>query len=1310
MKRILILFSVLSICCHDGKAQGEIPVNFYTGTPQIFVDLYSVADHDLSENLQMTYDANSASPFGYGWSLHAGGMISRKVRGLPDDFADATRTGWLYNNNYANVLNFPNSSDASTATYADELADYNYIAGLQYLKDTEPDLFTFSVGGFSGKFMFNNNGAISLIPYQDIVITPVYSGTAPAIKTIIGWTIKTNTGITYTLNDVNTVTRTLSKSDTKYSNQETSLSLFDRDYNLYKTAVNYTFSWMLSTAQSFTGSKLTYTYTTPTTSTVTRSKTAEIIEPEAFNASIGVEDVLDLMDETTTVVSKSLSMVTANNGPWAVINGTANVTIFEPTKSLTIPFKTFTFTYQADHPDLLSSIVESTPCASMPPYQFTYNTPPVVNAPPLDQFNEYYLPKGIQQDLWGYSNGQTYSFSQQQFPTIYVYPDEPASERYRYYRIPNYVGKEIILNGNSNRNPNGHFPTLSRIIYPAGGETDLTYESNQYRDGRSGLDANAGGVRISGITYYDGINPLSKIVKSFSYADDAGNSSGKLLVRPLFAVPVWEYLSPTFNGAGGRAQIIRTYDGGLSAGTTKNLWQCLTMVTNFDMNDEGSESTIVGYTQVTVYRSGSGKAVYNYYVPGAFGDAATGSGATDWSPTVMKLTRPSNISASILQSSTGGWIHPAFPFQMYDYEQGLVWKKAEFDESNKPVRTTLTTYQYLFQNGASPTTIKALAYDKFANGSPTSYLFSSYQQLADLGKVIASETVTTYDNTIVPARSITQTTQNQYTSAYHRYLSRVNTTTPDGTVYGTSFQYVQDYPYTGTPTDSTMWMIKLLNDQRRTGTVVEQVNTMQVSGGTEKTTGASLVLYRPVSVNGQLTPFVKWQMNYRPDVPGAFTKSSSSGNVFNRFNDTHYQTVNTINEYDAFGLPISSTNESRATSGTLWGYGQRQPVATFSQARSISIGFSDFETTTVSSFTVAPATKYTGTGRTGVNGVHPYASLTRTVVKPDVASTYVLSFWAKPAAGNTSLSLVVSLNGTNTTYTFNYKTGVSDYQYFTKAIDVSAMPSTFTVSISGSSFLTQPSSSSPSLLPLLDDVGFYPDYATISSVTYQIPYGANSATSATGITSYTTYDSLGRVVLLLDQNHYIRQRYTYGFTGQVVPTLSATIGGYTTYYVNTSFNFAGGSNPCINNVSYAWDFENQNLFASGGQQGPTLSYLTPGTHSVTLRVSHPDYGQKTTTLNYSIINPPPPGLGVTINETVNGNMANFTSTVTGDDGDTGITYQWKTRDTGTQTWLVRATTPTYSQKLIVGKSVDVMCTITTSGLQTADSYVLVVSY
>jgi len=1294
-------------------AQGEIPVDMYTGTPEIFIDLYTLTDHDLSENFRMIYNPNDVKPgassaYGLGWSLSVGGSISREVRGLPDDFSDGTRLGWLYNVNYNNITNFSNTADLSKTTYGDELTDYNYINNLHYNIDTEPDLFRFSVGGVSGQFMFNNNGGISLIPYQDILIVPTYSGVSPAIQTITGWTITTNTGIVYTFNEPTSITKSITKSDALYKNTETGMKFFERDFKQYGTAVTYSPSWMLSTIKSFTGATLTYSYAPVTSSLpVVNNKVAQIFDA-SYATGCGTwwnVSTFTLMDENTlATTTKTLYKISSSNGVWAnVWGGSGGFDLYDPARSTRNPFKSFAFAYQSG---MLSSITESGQCSSMAPYQFSYNGS-----------------IGNLVDFWGYCNGSSPDgTSHPLLPTIYVYPSEPANERYRLYPIPSYSGTQIVLNGYGDHRPSTNITLgmLNRIIYPSGGESDFAFEPNMYFDTKVGKDQLGGGVRIGSITYFDGVNPLAKITKTFSYTDASGHSSGKLIKRPTFAIPVWEYITPSYYTQSQPCfpvpypipGTIKSFST-LSASGTTALWRGLTVVTAFDLNkgESTNNGSSVGYTQVTVTRQGSGKAVYNYLVPAAYGDAATGSGPTDWAPTTMKFVRGANWDMSIINAGET-WGHPQFPTQLYDYERGWVWKKSEYNNNNVLIRSTQTSYQYVYKNGSTPTNIVGLAYDNFANSIPnTIYLYGKYTQLADVRKVIATETVTTYDENNVTLNS-TESTQNFYTSSTHQNVTRINNTTADGTIYGTSFKYSLDYPYIGgTLYDSTLSAIKLLNDQNRTSTVIEQIGTVQPAGGTEKTTGASLIKYRQVMVNNVPTALPRFQLAYRPDTPGSFTASYSSGNVFYYFNDPHYQTTNTINEYDNYGLPISATAEDKTTKGTLWGYGQRLPVANFSQARSISIGFSDFETTTVSSFT--EANKFTGAGRTGVKGVHPYATLTRTIVKPASAASYILSFWAKPAAGNTSLTLQVLLNGAaaaGSPYTFTYTTGNSDYQYFTKAIDVTGMPATFTIAIQGVNF-TQPSGSSPSLLPMLDDVGFYPDYAAISSMTYDIPFGVNSSSSPSGLTSFNTYDSLGRINLVFDHNHNIRERYTYAVSGQVLPSLIASIIGYSSYYVNTPFQLAAASNLCLTNVTYSWDFDNQNLFTATGPMSPTQNYSSTGSHTATVRVSHPEYGQKTATFNYTIVNPPPPVLGVTISDTFASNWFTFTAAVTNTNG-AGVAYQWKQRNSGSSTWnLVGTSSPTYKVKILpgTGTSVDVMCTVTTDDNRTADSFSITIS-
>jgi hypothetical protein len=149
MKRILLLL-ITATCSLSAFAQGEIPVDMYTGSPGVFISLGTVSDHDLSETIGLSYNVNgvnSSSPYGLGWNLSGvGGQVYRQVRGLPDDFAGQqtdTRKGWLYNSNWYNVTQFRNSSDLSTST--DEANAQTDLANYNYKNDTDPDIYSYSV-------------------------------------------------------------------------------------------------------------------------------------------------------------------------------------------------------------------------------------------------------------------------------------------------------------------------------------------------------------------------------------------------------------------------------------------------------------------------------------------------------------------------------------------------------------------------------------------------------------------------------------------------------------------------------------------------------------------------------------------------------------------------------------------------------------------------------------------------------------------------------------------------------------------------------------------------------------------------------------------------------------------------------------------------------------------------------------------------------------------------------------------------------------------------------------------------------------
>ena len=71
----------------------DYPVSYYTGVPNISIPLYEISVGGLNIPISLSYHASGitasqeATRVGLGWSLNAGGMISRTVK-CGDDFLE----------------------------------------------------------------------------------------------------------------------------------------------------------------------------------------------------------------------------------------------------------------------------------------------------------------------------------------------------------------------------------------------------------------------------------------------------------------------------------------------------------------------------------------------------------------------------------------------------------------------------------------------------------------------------------------------------------------------------------------------------------------------------------------------------------------------------------------------------------------------------------------------------------------------------------------------------------------------------------------------------------------------------------------------------------------------------------------------------------------------------------------------------------------------------------------------------------------------------------------------------------------------
>ncbi len=132
------------------KRYGDIPMSLYTGSPSVSIPLVTLQEGQISLPVGLSYHTSikvDEHPgwVGLGWSLTAGGVISREVRDMPDE---TLVLGYKYKCTEQNIDN----------------ASFNDISNLVYLElnyqvvDSEPDKFNFSFPGYSGYFMLNSKG------------------------------------------------------------------------------------------------------------------------------------------------------------------------------------------------------------------------------------------------------------------------------------------------------------------------------------------------------------------------------------------------------------------------------------------------------------------------------------------------------------------------------------------------------------------------------------------------------------------------------------------------------------------------------------------------------------------------------------------------------------------------------------------------------------------------------------------------------------------------------------------------------------------------------------------------------------------------------------------------------------------------------------------------------------------------------------------------------------------------------------------------------------------------------------------------
>lgn len=217
----------------------ETPVSYFTGQPTIEIPIYEMKGRELSVPVKLSYKSGGikveeiSSGVGIGWSLIAGGVITRTVFGLPDEgdigsiakpFFDNYQTLLANKNGLPNGCETPPRTISSYRTFQDNVMKYKTA-------DTQPDIYFYNFNGISGKLFLDETGTPRTIPFKNYLITP---GVGP--QGVGSWTIITDSGDKYIFNKIEETRTTV----------EAGIS----EYDLPK---NYPSSWYLTSIISKNG-------------------------------------------------------------------------------------------------------------------------------------------------------------------------------------------------------------------------------------------------------------------------------------------------------------------------------------------------------------------------------------------------------------------------------------------------------------------------------------------------------------------------------------------------------------------------------------------------------------------------------------------------------------------------------------------------------------------------------------------------------------------------------------------------------------------------------------------------------------------------------------------------------------------------------------------------------------------------------------------------------------------------------------------------------------------------------------------------
>lgn len=1171
----------------------ETPVSLFTGVPQIGVPLYQVRSGSLSLPVSLSYHAQgfkveeTASDVGLGWALNAGGVITRAVHGLPDDYNGGRRVtnndlcgdagpsvtgggiGYMYG--YSNM----DWSNPYSASCNPDLL----MRSAQGIWDGEPDIFYFNFGGYTGQFVFDKNKVPHLLSQSDLLIQNTFDSNGE----ISGFTVTDPSGIKYYFN---VTERTTAFSMIPLPGPSNAVS--DPYYFFYESAsepinsvppLAYNSSWYLNRMESATGnSSITLTYAD--TRQVYLSGISQSYKPGASNSN----NIYTSSYQVRHVAGHQLSKIAFANGevdftyaqqrqdvggrPNAVNNAISDYYSFY---SISLPIdassyaltdisvknaaaatiKEYALSYgHFQNSSTISSnsafntamacylkrlkltTVQELPVVSgataKPPYQFTY-----------DETNPLPFAFSFQQDYWGYYSGNTSAGSA--LPNIYYHDGDTYfnntytllnGSRFSLYPWPGGGSNELQLNtiatGLSDRSPNATYLRsciLTKITFPTKGETSFDYEPNDFY--YMSANRTGAGLRLKTLTDYDGVSHTKDIIKNFTYRQTASPtlSSGKVISLPQFA----------------RDQTHTSGSFDLFSNSVAQL---------------GSTNGIVqGYTEVTTDYNGNGKSLSVFSLPATQGvetDNLVGSTYT------YNRTHSQSSSTQVHDRDN----YPFAPNPNYDFARGNLLEEKVYNSTGQLVKYTVNTYSLLTTDANIPA-LKCVFVDcNCGSGSgpgsqSADYTYAPYYIISAWYAPV-QKTTKLYDPAVSSGSELSVVENYYYDNSAHKLLTRSTSTDSRGKTITSQTTYPQDYTVSGS-TPEALALAGMTGARHMHSYPVEQF-TWEDDGSGKKLLSAKLSTYADFfGVSGsasspQILPYKTYSFETSTPVAQSGVTGTSFTSAGGFAKDSRYRETGSM-LYDSKDNLVKYSLLNGGNYNTvsyLWGYGQQYPIAKVTNATEADIAYTGFESDDQNKWTINSGTcpLVTTGGHTGSNSLQVGASVYGPIYELTPSAVFqskkfVLSCWVKTPGlfGSSSGSLVIYTAATtpagstavypssaaeaNKVKTFG--SNGNTWTYIEVVIDLAKVKSQGGIGTTNLKLRAYVQNTDGTATMQVDDMRLYPLEARMQTYTYAPLVGATSEADEGDRPTYYEYDSYNRLMLKRDQDGYITETFDYNY-------------------------------------------------------------------------------------------------------------------------------------------------------------------------------------